>query len=313
MELRALRYFMAVAEHGGYSRGAEVLRISQPAVSRQIRALEQSLGKPLFVRHSHGVSPTEAGRMLLERGQAILRQCAQAEADIREGAAGPAGAVSLAVPPAAGNFLIPELARRLAERHPGIALHVVAGFSTYTQEWLERGRVDLACLHDPQPLPGFVVTPLVREEVFLVGRRGALRLPQPHVRAQDLADVKLILPGRPNASRRLLDGWLARRGARLDIRMEVDDHLIIRALIRDGLGFSLLTRGAFAAELARGELEAWPLRPRAYWRLALMEAPEERRTPPVRALADLIRTTARDLVRAGAWPGGTQREPNGSR
>ena len=70
---------------------------------------------------------------------------------------------------------------------------------------------------------------------------------------QDLAGLPLILPGRPNASRRLLDGWLSRRGIRLNVRMEVDDHLIIRALMRDGLGFSLLTQGAFLADLrARG-------------------------------------------------------------
>ena len=67
MDTRGLRYFQAVAEFGSYSRGAEFLRISQPAVSRQIRGLELELGRPLFVRHSHGVTLTDAGRTLLER------------------------------------------------------------------------------------------------------------------------------------------------------------------------------------------------------------------------------------------------------
>jgi LysR family transcriptional regulator, nitrogen assimilation regulatory protein len=305
MDERKLRYFQAVAEFGSYSRGAEFLRISQPAVSRQIRSLEQELGLALFVRHSHGVSLTDAGRILLERGQAISRQWDHVRDDLRRGQEGLSGTVTIAVPPAAGCFLIPELARRLAAAHPNISLNIAAGFSGYINEWLLHGRVDLACLHDPQPLPGFMVTPLVREEVFLVGKRGAAGLPGPHARARDLASVPLILPGRPNASRRLLDGWLEGNAARLDIRMEVDDHLIIRALIRDGLGFSLLTRGAFFAELTSGELQAWPLRPRAFWGLSLMEAPEERRTPSATALAELIRETVRDLVRAEAWPGGT--------
>ena len=65
METRALRYFQAVAEFGSYSRAAEVLRISQPAVSRQVRTLENSLGHKLFLRQSHGVSLTEAGQALL--------------------------------------------------------------------------------------------------------------------------------------------------------------------------------------------------------------------------------------------------------
>src|ERR1700712_5312583 len=101
MDLRALRYFQAVAEFGGYSRAAEFLRISQPAVSRQIRTLEADLGRALFVRHSHGVSLTDAGRTLLERSQAILRQLEQAREEVRGGAGGPSGMVTLAVPPAA--------------------------------------------------------------------------------------------------------------------------------------------------------------------------------------------------------------------
>ena len=308
MDAKGLRYFQAVAEFGSYSRGAEFLRISQPAVSRQIRALEEELGRPLFVRHSHGVGLTDAGRTLLDRSQAILRQFDQARDDIRRGEAGASGTVTLAVPPAAGNVLVPELARRLAASCPNVFLKVVAGFSGTIHEWLVRGRVDLACLHDPVPQPGFTVTPLLREEVFLVGRHGTLAPPGGHVRTQDLAGVRLILPARPNASRRLLDGWLSRRGIRLDVRMEVDDHLVTRALLREGLGFSLLTQGAFRAELPLGELQAWPLRPRAFWGLALMEMPDERRGEAVSALAVLLRATVRDLVRANAWPGASLAE-----
>lgn len=303
MDTRALRYFHAVAEFGSYSRGAEFLRISQPAVSRQIRALEEDLGRPLFTRHSHGVNLTPAGRTLLERSQAILRQFEQARAEIRGGESGPSGTVTLAVPPAAGTFLMPELARRFGVTYPAVFLKVAAGFSVYIQEWMARGRVELACLHDPVPQPGFVITPLAREEVFLVGKRGAWSPPQPFVRSRDLVEVPLILPARPNASRRLLDRWLSRSGVQLNVRMEADDHLIIRALVRDGLGCSLLTQGSFLADLEYGGLQAWPLRPRAFWNLALMEVPTNRRTEPVSALADLVRSTLRDLVRSAAWPG----------
>ena len=303
MDTRSLRYFQAVAEFGSYSRGAEFLRITQPAVSRQIRALEDELGRALFVRHSHGVSLTDAGRILLERGQTILRQFEQAREDIRRGDAGASGTVTLAVPPAAGNLLVPELTRRFSTAYPKVFLRVAAGFSVYIQEWLLRGRIDVACLHDPVPQPGFSVTPLVREEVFLVGRRGAIELGRPYARVQDLAAVRLILPARPNASRRLLDVWLSRQGVELDVRMEADDHLVIRALLRDGLGFSLLTQGAFRSEVASGELQAWPLRPRAFWHLTLMEAPDDRRNEAASGLSTMIRSTVRDLVRRGDWPG----------
>src|ERR1051326_7770155 len=74
LETRALRYFQTVAEFGSYSRGSEFLRISQPAVSRQIRKLEEEFGHALFKRHGHGVSLTDAGRILLERSQVALQQ-----------------------------------------------------------------------------------------------------------------------------------------------------------------------------------------------------------------------------------------------
>jgi LysR family nitrogen assimilation transcriptional regulator len=301
MDTRALRYFQAVAEFGSYSRGAEFLRISQPAVSRQIRALEEELGRPLFVRHSHGVHLTDAGRTLLERSQAILRQFDQARDDIRGGVTGPSGTVRLAVPPAAGHFLIPALARRVTETYPNVFLKVAAGFSVYIHEWLIRGSVDLACLHDPVPQPGFTIVPLVKEEVFLVGRPGTFA--GDHVRTQDLADLPLILPGRPNASRRLLDGWLSRGGIRLNVKLEADDHLVIRALMKEGIGFSLLTQGAFLADERYGELQGWPFRPRAYWNLAVMTASDERRTAMGSAMVALVRETVRQQVRAKVWPG----------
>jgi LysR family nitrogen assimilation transcriptional regulator len=303
MDTRGLRYFQAVAEFGSYSRGAEFLRISQPAVSRQIRALEAELGRALFIRHSHGVNLTEAGRTLLERSQSILRQFEQARDDIRRGAAGPSGMVTLAVPPAAGNFLIPALTKRLTDAYPNVFLKVAAGFSGYIHEWLVRGSVDLACLHDPVPQPGFTIVPLVKEEVFLVGRSDTLHSRREHVRTQDLAGLPLILPGRPNASRRLLDGWLSRRGLRLNVLLEADDHLVIRALVKEGIGFSLLTQGAFLSELRHRELQAWPFRPRAYWNLALVAAGDDRRTELVGVLATLIRKTVREQVLNRAWPG----------
>jgi LysR family transcriptional regulator, nitrogen assimilation regulatory protein len=139
--------------------------------------------------------------------------------------------------------------------------------------------------------------------VFLVGRTDALPGPREHVRTQDLAGLPLILPGRPNASRRLLDGWLSRRGLRLNVLLEADDHLVIRALVKEGIGFSLLTQGAFHAELGHGELQAWPFRPRAYWNLALVAAGDDRRTELVGTLAALIRETVREQVSSRAWPG----------
>jgi len=302
MEIRALRYFQTVAEFGSYSRASEFLRISQPAVSRQISKLEEELGTALFRRHGHGVTLTEAGQILLERSQLALLQLEQTKSEIRGDRGGPSGVISFAVPPAAGYFLAPTLVERFNAAFPNVFLRIVGGFSGYIQEWLTRGQVDLACVHDPLPQRGFEITLLVREEVYLVGRPGRVPFARDHARIADLSNLPLIVPSRPNASRRLLDRWIAERGITLDIKIEVDDHSVIRGLLREGVGFSLLTRGAFYADLRHGEVQAWPFRPRAHWRLALLTPVNVPRSDVIEAFIRTVRTVARELSQSGAWP-----------
>ena len=307
MDIRALRYFQTVAESGSYSRGSELLRISQPAVSRTIRNLEDELGRPVFKRHGHGVTLTEAGKLLLERSQLLLRQIEQTKAEIRSGHAGLSGVISFAVPPAAGHFIAPPLVERFGKAHPHVFLKIVGGFSGYIHEWLVRGQVDLACLHDPVPQRGFEVTPLLNEEVFLVGRAGALGAGMAPVRTEDLARLPLILPSRPNASRRLLDKWTAERGITLSAKVEVDDTTITRALLRQGVGFSLLTRGSVEDELNRGELELRSFAPPAYCPFALITCQNVPRTEAqqvlIGKLSETVQEVVRDLVRSDVWRG----------
>ncbi len=97
-------------------------------------------------------------------------------------------------------------------------------------------------------------------------------------------------------------GWRERR-LTLNLRMEVDDPSIIRALLRAGRGFCLLSRGAFDADLREGGLEARPLRPAASWQLSLVLPAHGPRPPIVTALADTIVAVARELTASGAWPG----------
>ena len=304
METRALRYFQTVAEFGSYSRGSEFLRISQPAVSRQIRKLEEELGHALFKRHGHGVSLTDAGRILLERSQVALRQLEQTKAEIQGGSStSPSGVISFAVPPAAGYFLAPALVARFGAEFPNVFLKVVGGFSGYIHEWLVRGQVDLACVHDPLPQRGFEVVPLIREQVYLVGKAGGAVFRRGSVGIGDLVELPLVLPSRPNASRRLLDSWVAQKGISLTIKLEVDDHSVIRGLVRQGIGVTLLTQGAFDADLRHGEVEAVPFRPRAYWPLALVAPAHGPRTEVVAAFMRTLRIVTRELVASSAWPG----------
>jgi LysR family nitrogen assimilation transcriptional regulator len=247
--------------------------------------------------------PAAAGRRLFEHSQSILRQLENATAEIRSIHTEPTGIVALAVPPGAGHFLLPALVKRYRKVYPQVLLKVVAGFSGYIHEALVRGRVDVACLHGPMPQKGFDLIPLVDEEVFLVGKQGTLPVGLTAIATADLERLPLILPSRSHSSRRLLDERAAAQGINLNIGLEVDDPSLIRSLVREGLGFSLLSRGAFHHEVARKELGAVPFRPRIYWPLALMTMSGRPRSELVIALIAAIRSTVGDLTADGTWPG----------
>lgn len=301
MDLRTLRYFQVVAECGSYSRGSELLRISQPAVSRAVRMLEDELGRPLFDRHGHGVTLTDAGKVLLERSQSILRQVEQTASEVRNGETGPSGTISIALPPTAGYFLAPALVERMKQEFPNVFVRFVGGFSGYIHEWLIRGQVDIACLHDPLPQRGFETTPLLREEVFVVGKPGVSPAMSDPVPISKLLEMPLALPSGLNATRRLLNNWAAQHGVWFQPDVEVDDHTITRSLIKRGQAFSLLTRGAFADDLARGEVEAFSLSPAIYWTLTLVTCLRTPRSTLVETFAARLIEIAAELRESGAW------------
>jgi LysR family nitrogen assimilation transcriptional regulator len=301
MDARALRYFQAVVEFGSYSRASEYLRISQPAISRQVDRLEQELGKPLLVRNSLGATPTDAGRLLFERSQPILRQLEDAAAEIKSGTGASTGTIVIAIPPGVGHFLLPALVERYRKSYPNASLKIISGFSGYLHEALVRGRADVACLHGPLPQKGFRIIPLLEEEVFLVGRRGTLPA-RSHISTAELLGLPLILPSRSHTSRRILEERAFAADASVNVIMEVDDTSLIRTLLHNGVGFSVLSQGALQNKIDRKELESRPIRPRMSWPLAMMTASGKPRSEPLEALMNAIRATIRELISSGEWP-----------
>ena len=301
MDLRDLKYFRAVAEHGSYSRAAAVLRISQPALSRAVQ--RRDLEVTLLERHGHGARLTEAGGVLAERADALLQQLDRMRSEIQHGADEPSGVLEFAVPPGAATYLVPPVVEAFHARYPRVFLRIRGGFSGQLSDWVLRGQVDLACIHDPAPMRGVKLTPLVSEEIFLVGRDTGVGSRRRYARIEDLARIPLVLPGREHSLRRLVERRAGELGIETNVRTEVDGQPIIKLLLRRGVGCSLLTRGAIADEVARGELEARPFRPRFEWPLVLVERVGAPASSARDALVGAVRETCIELTGSGEWPG----------
>jgi len=155
MELRHLRYFLAVAETGSLSRAAEKLFIAQPPLSVQIRQLEEEMGTPLFVRHPKGVRLTAAGQTLCQEARELLDRAARLKEVLQH--PGEGVSLTLGFVPSAASTVLPELVRRLHKQHPLVNLQLREMISTEQVEALVAGHLDASLARAPSRHPRVVM------------------------------------------------------------------------------------------------------------------------------------------------------------
>ncbi len=253
MELRQLDYFRHVARLGSFSQAAAVLAVAQPALSRQVRKLEQELGADLLYRHGRGVVLTEAGTRFLAGIEDVLDRLDATRGALAREQEAPRGTVTLGMPPSLSSVVGAPLLQRLRARWPELRLRITDGFSGYVNEWLMSGRIDLAVLHRGHHASGIVTDPLLEEALFLLTAGGADPAPLPFA---GLAGRPLILPGQHHGLRRELDRVAAETATPLTVAMEVDALAAIRELVADGAGDTVLPFGCVWREVQEGRIAA---------------------------------------------------------
>lgn len=241
MELRQLRYFLAVARHRHFTRAAEASFVSQPALSQQIRALEQELGTPLFDRLTTGAELTTAGRALQGYAERILREVENASAAVEEVAGMVQGELSISVVHTAVPALVVDVLAAFRELHPSVAIRVHEERSTDVVEAVLSGRVNLGITYLPVAHDTMDVTPLYEEELVLVLPEGH-RFGRRRVRMADLADLSLIVPPQGFCLRMGIDQALGQAGTPGRIVAEMSSTESACEAVRAGLGATLLPR-----------------------------------------------------------------------
>ncbi|MDP1631649.1 MAG: LysR substrate-binding domain-containing protein [Caulobacter sp.] len=271
MTLAQLASFVRIVELGSFSRAAASLRIAQPALSRQVRALEEELDARLLERHARGVTPTEAGETLFEHARLILRGATDARSAVTALSAEPAGVVALGAPSSLATALLPVLAQRIQARYPRLRLHLIDGFSATLHQWALSGRLDLAILYQDAAMGPLPNRPLLVEDLVAVGPAGHFA-PNQAVTPTDLAGSPLVMPARPHRLRLLIEGWSPRCYA----RMEVDSLPALLDLVRTGFGCTVLAYSTIHAAVTEGRLSYAPLAPKLTRTLVLARPPQRR-------------------------------------
>ncbi|MFC3077437.1 LysR family transcriptional regulator [Phenylobacterium terrae] len=251
MNLAHLSNFVRIAEAQSLSKAASIIRIAQPALSRQVKTLEAELGAPLLVRHAWGVTLTPAGQSLLESARRILRDVQQAQEAIEALENEPVGAVTLGAPSSLATALYPRLLPRIRQKHPKVRLRLIDALSGGLHQRTLAGEIDLAILHNDRSLGPLAAAPLLEEPLGLIGSAAAIDA-LPPLDAQLLASLPLIAPTGSNRSRKTLEAIVGDPAGQLVA--EVDCLPAMLQMVAAGMGFCILPYSSIEADAARGVL-----------------------------------------------------------
>lgn len=305
MDLKQLRAFLTVAETGNVTRAADMLHLVQPAVSRQIRLLEEDVGTPLFERERHGMALTEAGQALVGYARRALLELDRARMELSGRNAGSvSGLVTLGLLPSTVDLLSSALVSALAAAYPEIRVRIAVGYAGTLMQWLASGEVDAALLYGAERSAEIQTTALIEEALWVIGPPGSgLDARQP-VTLAALAGHRMVLPSAPHGIRTLVEHACALAKVTLQISAETNALSVQRSLVLGGHGLTILPPIAVAEDLQAGKLLGAPLA-EGIRRTIVLALPAQRPTARhVRCAIDVLVQQAREAIDAGAWPEG---------
>jgi LysR family transcriptional regulator, low CO2-responsive transcriptional regulator len=254
MNLHQLELFVAVAEHGSYTRAAEALYISQPSVSARIRDLEASLGQQLFEQVGRRIYLTDAGQELLERAETILQQVAEARRALDEIQGLQRGSLRVVATTTVGSYVLPALLGRFHRVYPGIALALDVTNWSRAVELLRRGRMDLAVLGPTEEMDDMDVTDFMHNELVVAAAPTHPLAGRRQISFAELATYPVLVREEGSGTRADTERLFADHGLRPIVAMELRHSAAIKQGVAAGLGVALLSRQALGLHLATGTL-----------------------------------------------------------
>lgn len=293
MDLKQLEYFVHVAEFGSFTHASRFLSIAQPALSRQVRALEVELRQALFDRNGRGVTLTDAGQRLLAHSRGLLQQAERARLDLEAHRGAPAGRLVIGLPPSVSRALTGPLVRAFRAQFPNATLSIVEGLSTYVLEWLAIGRVDFALVYNAQASAEVDLMPVLEEKLYLVSARGkakGAKLLGAPVSLAEVAEHALVIPSRPHAMRMLLEGALANEGRKAKVALEIESVPAMLDLVQHDGFHAVLSLNAIESSGNADALQARSIhKPRLAASLWIATSARRPRGPLIDAATQLVK------------------------
>ena len=303
LEVRRLRVLTAVARHGSFSAAGEALGYTQPAISRQIATLEAEVGTTLVRRVPQGAVLTDAGRLLAERGAAVLAYLQDTEDELRALCGLQGGTLRLATFASAAGSIVPRAVARFRDRHPDVELTVAMFDPDESIPRLRAGEFDLVLSHDPREDPerqgqadDLDVVPLFDDPMYVALPSGHRLCHAPDLSMSDLAvEPWMLATGRTCPDARLFLRACHEAGFEPRIAFQNDDYGAILGFVAAGVGVALVPD--IVTRAVRGDVVIRELDPAPPARPISVILPAGYRSPAAGAMLDVLQEVGDAWVR----------------
>ena len=239
MELRVLRYFLAVAREGNITRAAHALHMTQPTLSRQIMDLEEELGQQLLIRSRHSLSLTPEGMLLRQRAEEILELVEKTEREVTQSGEVVSGDIYIGAAETVGLHFLTRAAYRLQQAFPEVRFHIASGDGMDVCEKLDKGLIDFGLLFDPFNQTRYYTLPLPYRDHWgvLMSKESPLARKKVIV-PEDLLEQPLIV-SRQSLESFSLSSWFGEKLSRLHIAGTYNLVFNGSLMVEDGMGYAL--------------------------------------------------------------------------
>jgi LysR family nitrogen assimilation transcriptional regulator len=257
LDIKQLRYFIAIAEEGSLSAASLRLGVAQPSLSQHVIRIEQELGVTLLNRSPRGIVVTESGEILLRHAREICASMTVCRDAVRQSGIVPQGLVALGLPPSVSMVLSVPLAETVRLELPNVKLQAIEAMSGFIKLWLQDETVDLGFLYEVDDIRNFEVRQLMSEDLHFFAAPDDwpfASAPGDPVSLAEIGKLELILPSQRHGLRKTIDRFARSAGVDLDVCIEMDALSQIKELVVRGSGFTILAPAAAHDRVERGEL-----------------------------------------------------------
>lgn len=303
MQLRHLRYFVAIVEAGSFSRAAAVVHIVQPALSQQIAELEEKIGTPLLHRGPRGVRPTAAGEVLYREAQSILRQMQRLSSVVRSVGVEPEGTVSFGMSSSLASFLAGPFIEACKTTLPHVSLRFVTDDSAELHARLGTQKLDLAVVFEADESPGPIRLPLFRQRLYHVHSKPREGATSDSISLDEVAAAALVLPAAGNVLRVMVERAFAEAGLTSNVVAEANVMSSLMSAVQSGFAGSIVPKGDFSDVPGHADLLTLPIEPAVHLTANLLASSTVTLTHAGEAVRDRLREFMRSYVVEQKPPG----------